>query len=472
MIIKVLLTVSLLGLIFIPPTSCFANVGEAFGFGSRSAALAGTTTGLGLNTDSDAYAAYSNPASLPLPGNKRLTLSWGLMDMEPRFRAITNVVIENDYTSDRLTSGDVDTTYRSTLGQSLGLSYVILPHFFHLTFGMTTFFPINQLAYLDTGETFIPEYVLYRARTQRPQVEFGVGMELIPGVFMGVGLHTVFSLTTNGTLLLQTDTSKPSNMRFSASMKPKASPVLGLLLAPGRSSKEPGTLPSTGDFNLGAVIRFPAKATNTLTMSTGARALGNLPILDFNFSALSTLFYDPLTLEIGGSLAYTQMTRLVLQADYQLWSQFETPALSIESPKTQNGGVNFSPSQNPTFEYQNILIPRIAHEISFETWSIRLGYAYRPSFLKNIPTDAGNYLDPPKHMYTAGAGFKFRHFLGFDTNCQLDFHAALHQLITQTITKTPGDEKGTGSGNTKNGAPSYEAGGKILGGGVSLSLNF
>ena len=103
--------------------------------------------------------------------------------------------------------------------------------------------------------------------------------------------------------------------------------------------------------------------------------------------------------------------------------------------------------------------------------TLRVGYAYRPSMLKNPPNESGNYVDPSKHMIHLGLGLNYKKFLHFEAPCQIDFHLAYHYLILQKITKSAGNEKGD-STDSKIGAPGYDAGGNILGGGVSLSLAF
>ncbi len=97
----------------------------------------------------------------------------------------------------------------------------------------------------------------------------------------------------------------------------------------------------------------------------------------------------------------------------------------------------------------------------------------RPSIFSdpNGPTEGGNYLDPAKHSLTLGWGLKYQHFLGFETGCQLDFNVLFQHLPVQHVVKSPGNEVGNLS-DLKIGAPGYDAGGNILGGGVSLSLAF
>lgn len=428
-----------------------ANVGEAFGFGSRGAALAGATAAHGFATNLDGFAAYSNPAGIATNTKGKIVFSYGLTWMEPKFLPINDVVIENEYTSDRLRSAsEVDTSYKSTFGQSLGLSFRLLPEKWNLSAGITTFLPISQVAYMDTGETFIPEYVLYRARTQRPQIELGIGCKPSESFQIGIGLHIAYSLTSSATLFLQTDQNKSSSMRFQSSLKPKAAPSFGILFTP------------SGNTSFGSVLRLPVSSSNYITLNSSARVLGPLAALDFRFKSMSALYYDPMSVEFSWSTTHWPDSRFYVQLDYQFWSKFEAPIISIQEPQTDQG-IIISPSQTPAPYYKDILIPKFAEEISFGTKILRFGYAYRPSILKHLPQGAGNYLDPPKHIATVGLGLEY-------TDFRIDFNIAYHQLVTQNIVKDPGDETGAGSGDIKIGAPGYNAGGKIFGGGISLTL--
>ncbi len=448
------------------PGVASANIGEAFGFGSRTAALAGA----GVAWGSDAFASYTNPAALGLRTGTRLALSYAIADMEPHFKSIDNVVTNNDYTGEgSIKYENVDTSYRSSFGNALGIVYSPFPEVNNLSFGLVGYLPINQVAYMDTGEVFVPEYFLYRARTQRPQLDAGVGIETVPGLFIGAGFHVGFSLTTNATVFLQSNNqNQPSSMRFAASLKPKAAPYFGILYSSAPDAQPYAKSPE-GSYTLGAVFRLPVDSVNTLILKAGAQALGNIATLDFNTTAMSSLFYDPMTLELGTSWQYASFGKLITQMDYQVWKNFKAPALVLQQPSVQEGGVIFSPSRNPTFPYRNIWIPRVAHELTVDNATLRVGYAYRPSIISGVPNGAGNYLDPSKHIVTAGLGFRFKKLLGYPKEHSLDFHFAWHQLLTQKITKTPGDESGE-SGSSKVGAPGYEAGGKLFGGGLSLSV--
>ena len=441
-----------------------ANVGEVFGFGSKIRSLGGA----GVAGGADPFSAYHNPAALGMGTDKRLLFSYGLVSMTPSFLPISNVVTSNSFIGDNVagspTSGNIDmTSYRPTFGQEVGFSYQLFPDTYKLTLGIATFLPLSQLAYMDTGEAYQPEYVLYRSRTQRPQIDMGVGADLGRGVHVGLGLNFAFSLTADATVFINTKSNSASSMKFASSVKPKISPFLGFLYTPPESSA----------YTLGAVVRFPAVSDATMTLKSAARAMGPLGALDFNFMANSAIYYDPWTLELGGSLEHFGFGRFYAQIDYQVWNQFQPPALLVNQPDVSSPpSTVLAPGSVPALPLLNVVIPRIGEEITLsDVATIRAGYAYRPSFLATPPNGAGNYLDPPKHMASLGLGLKYKHFLIFETATLLDFNLSYHVLVTQHITKTTGNEAADLT-DSKIGSPGYDAGGNIYGGGVTLSLAF
>ena len=452
--------------LFCPLT--FANVAETYGFGSRTAGLAGAVVAQG----GDAFAAYYNPAALAHNQDQRLRISWGMLYMQPRFLPINNVVTENSFNSDREQGNpnydNVDVTYKPTFGQVLGLSYRLLPDFGNLSVGLVTFFPLEQLAYMDTGEAYVPEYVLYRARTQRPQFELGVGAELGAGLSVGAGLHIAYSLTSNAPAFINAGENTVSSMRFTGSLKPKAAPYFGVQFIPQTASKS---------LSFGAVLRLPVAFDNYVALSSGARMMGRLAALPIHFFATAALYYDPMAVELGNSWQITQRLRLFAQMDYQLWSQFKAPALLIQQPENSDAP-RISAGAIPTYNYVNIWVPRVGQEIALtDKATLRFGYAYRPSIMNEIPLEAGNYLDPPKHMVNVGFSYSFSRFLGFSTPATLDAHLSYQRLLSQLVIKTPGNEAGLSEdlkigATNPNEAEGYQAGGNIIGGGLSLSFAF
>jgi hypothetical protein len=450
------------GSVFGAITLAEANVSEDFGMGARSAGLAGATGAW----DFDGYATTINPALLPMGGHDsarpdaRIILSYGLIYMDPNFKSIDNVVTDNTYTSGATTPtyGNVDTSYRHTLGQEIGVTFKAFPEACKLTFGVSMFFPLDNLAYVDTGFSIEPEYFMYRDRDQQPQVDFGAGAELFPGFRFGIGLHTAYSITGDAQATLSTTAGTNSLARFSASLSPKLVPYFGLNYS------------TSDNFSLAAVVRLSSSSDNTININSAAGTgfAGYIPV---NFLSTATLIYEPLSFELSSSFKTSDDWRTYAEVDYDLWSKFVAPGLVIQNATT-NPGVNISSGPDYGYGFRNIVVPRVAEEWTVGATKYRFGYAYRPSILKNNPPNgAGNYLDPDKHMFNAGASLEFQRFLGYDTPWRLDLNATYQLLVTETIMKTPGDEAGNAS-DPKIGAPGYDAGGSVWGGGASLTFAF
>jgi hypothetical protein len=422
-----------------------ANIGEAFGLGSRSASLSGA----GFTSQFNSFSAYSNPATLS-SGEKTFSFEYGFIFMSPSFTPITGIITQNTFTLDSNTTGDIDlgpNEYRPTMGQILGVNFSILKTNPRISIGAATFLPFNQTMYLDTGFLYLPEYVMYRSRTQRPQLDMGVGVELGNGFHIGAGFHLGFILTSNADITLQNDSSKTSAMRFLSSLKPAVSPHLGLMYG-------------SGYWKAGIVARFPQASTADMTVRSRAR-MTTLPaaFLDFNFNALSALQYDPGTLELGGSYEIPHLLTLFMQFDFQNWNAFQIPAMNVKN--SDNSGVVITNSVMPTYSFNNIWIPRVGIEAALGSSKIRFGYAYHPSILNGgTPSGLGNTIDPPSHRLSAGYGLELKDFLGIGVST-LDIHLSYHQLVSGHVTKTSA---------TEIGSPGYDTGGRILGGGLSLSL--
>ncbi len=446
--------------LLVSPYQAQANVGEAFGFGSQSAALAGAGAAA---ADFGAFSTYGNPATLSVEKSKRLTISWGLLFAEPSFTPIDNVLVSNNVTAGSDLTGSIDQDYKSTFGQMIALSYRLFPETLNLTFGAITYFPIDDLAYMDTGPTLQPEYVLYRARTQRPQFEFGIGADLGSGFHAGVGMHLAYSLTTNADVTIATTNGTSSSMRLTSSLKPRAAPSFGLSYVPPVSNPA---------FSLGAVVRLPVSSANNITVKNTTRVVGTN--LDFNFGGFSAIYYDPLSVELGAVIQEGDVGKLYLQGEFQAWGSFEPPGVNINQTAISSCGpgcpIAINPSTNPAYRFRDIFVPRVGQEFELGRSTIRLGYAYRPSILSELPTGNGNYLDPPKHIITAGFGYKFAHFLSFDVPCTLDLHGTYQALVSQHIDKVPGTNELGNSGDEKIGYPGYDAGGSVYGGGASITL--
>ena len=419
---------------------------------SQSTGLTATIT-----KNPSGYSALENPSQITAPGTLNLSYGWVLLN--PAFNSISNIVLENNTVSDKDRSGSISNDYRVTLGQLMGLRYNLFPDLMNLSVGVTSFLPWSAISYFDTGETFAPEYVLDRSRTQRAEAAGGLAFEPLPKWNVGFSLRLAYNLTARANVFLQTNPAKPSALRFLSSLRAVPVPILGTSYT-FSGGICPGCM-------ISGVVRFPAESSATLDLTAATRVFGDTAALAFQFAGLSTLYFDPWSFDLGFSVPHLDRGVLRLEASYQRWSTFKPPTLMISNPSTstcENGTycpLSISPSQNLPIDFRDIIVfganeEWLLKETGSSQWFVRAGVGYRPGVVKTSPNTTGNYnmLDPGRMLYSVGGTLK-------KTSWSFDVFLAYHQLETQTVTK---------SGSTDIGAPGYSAGGSIFGGGGTVSL--
>lgn len=443
-----------------------ASVGDRIGFTSESAALAGARTG---SREFSSASAYENPAQLSLSpnskktGNNLIRFHWSGLYSKSFFQNIDSVITQNVVNSDANDPPTrVDTDYPATFGQSIGFSVQSQTSPRRWGFGAVAYLPLDRLALVESGESFVPEYTLHRGSNQRPEFHFAASSLLLPNLSLGIGLQLGSKLDLGTTIFLNQGAGTASSMRISASLKTKASLVGGLSWIP------------SDDLSFGLNFRLPSAQPQVLNVTAGARAIGTVNALDFSFPAVSTMYYDPLTLQLGTEWKTSPNRFLFLQLDYQAWSKFESPTIRILDPQTStcapSCGVKFVESRNLALATRDLWIPRVGHAWSWERQTLRLGYSFRQSIYKMLPTEAGNAIDPDEHRVAAGYGWEFDSFFVFDAPGRIDLHAAYSYYRKRHVQKSPGDENHD-LANQKVGAPGYDIGGHALGAGVSVQFD-
>lgn len=430
--------------------SAFASTGEIYGYGSRASALGNTMLG-GIT---DPFATFYNPAANS--ANPGLQVTLGTAYYNPEFRKIEGVTIQNAATSDRTGDvvGNVDTdNYLDHLGQAIGISLNLGESLKNLTVGITAAMPIARVAFLDTGDPFKPEYFNYRSRTQRPQIYGSLSASPFKDFYFGTGISIATNLSATATIFTTGSTGKVSSARIASTIKPSAAPYFGIYAKPD-------------PMQVGLVVRLPNKYK--LSMDTNAQAhllsgASNIPLV---LNSTSTIFYDPLEINLGAAIKIKDKSWVTLELDWLQYKAFEAPTLSL----TDTGSLpDLKDSINTSPTMRNIFVPKIGLQHAFEKAVVRAGYFYRPSPVKDN-SGPGNLVDPAKHVATLGVGFNLKDLKVTDREIFLDLHAQYHYLVRQHISKAPGTE--TGGTGTKIGAPGYNIGGYIYGGGFSLSAAF
>lgn len=435
-----------------------ASTGELFGYGSRASALGNTMLG-GV---SDGFGTFYNPAAnSSLPG---LNISVATVFAHPNFTSITNVVIENGVNSPLNlntadTVGNVDTDYLNVLEEEVALTLNLGPKVADLAIGVTALMPIERIAYLDTGDPYLPEYFNYRSRVQRPQIYASLSATPLKNLHVGAGLAFSNNLSASTNMFLTSSTTNASRQRFAATIKAGAAPYFSVYTDPK-------------PFQAGLTARLPNVYKTTIDTTAKLQLMGPGIYNDLAFSSDVSVFYDPLEIDAGLAWQATPAFWMSAELDWFQYSAYQVPALSIQNPQFTFNLHSSVPTAPPM---QNILVPKVGFEYAFPKVTARLGYFYRPSPVTDNSGN-GNFVDPAKHVATIGLGLDLKKLGVTEKQIFLDLHGQFHYLVSQHITKSPNNELGNATNGTateyKIGAPGYDIGGYIYGGGLSLSMNF
>jgi hypothetical protein len=374
---------------------------------------------------------YFNSTKYPI------VIEFGFEYLHPVFETINNVVIRNSQTSSTAgtVNGGVSQIYPDVFAQTIKAE-VLLNEEKSAKLKFQTFLPLNSLTQMDSGNTYLPEYVLYRTEKQRPRVSLVGEMDVSEKLRVGLGLDLGFGITSEATVFLQSGAGKYSNQRISASVKPRVIPM--------------GSLEYEGFYFL---VKGENKVSFSLNTSAGASVFPPLNAsFDISYSTNSALFYDPWTFDLSKKLEVSDSFKLGLGCSYQLWTGYEPRAAVIN-----NISGTFSNGLSPSFKAANLFVPRISFEKDFAQERWELSYEYKDSIFKDTPSNNGNYLDPPRHSFGLSA------FFPVSTGWELGASLQVARLAPQTVVKKE---------ITEIGAPGYQASGWLYGGNLSLTVPF
>ncbi len=429
-----------------------ANTGELYGYGGRASALGNTM----LGSSSDAFTTYYNPAANSANRDARFGL--GLAYLHPEFSPINDIVISNTSVASEPgdINGNVNTkNYLDHFTQTIALGYSTGDDLNNFSLGFMGGMPIARLAYFDTGDPFLPEYYNYRSRTQRPQMYFSTGISLTDNLHIGAGVGFGTNVAIQANYTVSGSAGTVSHGRFATTAKPNASPYGSFLY-------------DSKPFQTGLTFRAASKYKMNVNVNSDARVLGPANGFPIIFETSSVLFYDPMEVDYSFSYGNPDYTWITVEVDWLQYSAFESPTLTISD---QGSGFQLKNSVSSVPEMRDIIVPKLGIEQGLsESIKLRMGYSYRRSPIKSN-SGTGNIVDPSQHIITGGMGWDLHRANLSQRNIKLDFFGQYHHLISQHINKDSANEAGTAT-QSRVGSPGYNIGGKVYGGGMSVSFIF
>lgn len=437
---KILLLFSLL--VF----NAHASYPELFG-ASFSTSSIGNQANLDMNDPSNNYYAPS-----VLGFSKRVNVLVQGTHTHTEFKAISNVIVSNTSTSSgSAVVGNISNKYPDFFGSSLHLALPIgyEDHGTLGTLGISIFMPVGKLIETNSGNAFLPEYVLYHSRYQRTSIyanfahafteDFAISLGTIVGFQASADVSA--DLTLNGS----------STYGSSASASSKISPSIGAILS------------ATKKINTNKVyFTYQQEMKSNLHAHAAGEITSPLPLL-FDSNVDSVIFYDPHTFRFGGDYSFFNF-QLFAGLEYQLWTGYKTPIITI----TKTAGV-MEPSRNyEVLKTQNTINPRLGlkHNLT-DRWNYSIGFNYHQTPIKSDFSGSGNSIDTDSYIYTGGLQYRM---VIWSKDVSLGTSIEYHKLKNKQVTKTTTEENG--SAGSKIGSPGYTIGGKIMAGSFGIKFNF
>jgi long-chain fatty acid transport protein len=427
-------------------TRARANPPDAFGFGSREAAMGGAAAA----DARDVSANYYDPAGLARA--QRLEMSIGYM------RADASLKMNGK-------DNDVDAVHGLVAGIVAPGTILGLP----IAFGLGLFLPDDALDRVRAINQSQPRWELYDNRNQR--MYLGTNLALSPWPWLQIGGGLSYMAATEGAIAItgQADvfdvTSSQLRHSITADTTSVRYPQAGVRVA------------VSDDLAFALVYRGEFRLRLDLT----AVVQGDISGLTTAYYALETHSVNnflPQQVVAGSSWQVTRDLRANLDLTWVNWSAYVAPTANIhvalDIPPPANGWPpGITPPSQPTptviapLEMHDTFVPHLGVEwraLSRAQWQafVRGGYEYDRS---PIGAQAGvtNFVDRDRHAFSLGLGARAVDLLPeLPRDLRFDAHAQLGVLPTGTTTKA----------SAADFVGDYTAGGHIWNVGATLTAGF
>jgi long-chain fatty acid transport protein len=432
--------------------SALANPLDAFGFGSRGAAMASAQAA----DATDFSANYYNPAGLVRGEGLTLHAGW--------FYADSDLALDGKDT-------DVDPVHGLVAGLAAPGRAFGIP----IAFGLGLHLPDDRVSRVRSIRQQQPRWELYDNRNQRLFLAANLAIEPLEGLAIGGGLS--FMSSTEGTLDVSGDVGFPDadssvlRHRVDADLTAVRYPQAGIRWAPA-DWIELG-LAYRGEFQLGLDIVASLRGrvvTETGCAETDCEVADGVLLLE----SRSVNAFLPQEVVFGTAVRPDDQTRVAFDLEWMDWSAYESTTAHVAYDLELDVHLaNFQvpPIPGPSLvvapRFHDTWIPRLGAErlvplTGRTTLAARLGWAFEPS---PAPPQTGltNFVDADRHHLTAGVGLAIERIASvLPGPLRLDAHVQLIAISERRIQKTsPVDPVGD-----------YTADGIVMSYGATLGAEF
>jgi long-chain fatty acid transport protein len=437
--------------------AAWASVPDHYGFGSRSAAMAGAVCA----DASDFSAGYYNPAGLTeAPG--------------------IEVAIGYMYMAQRLSVNGEDNAVEDVHGIVGG---VVAPGKLGplpFAFSVGLHLPDDGLSFIKARRQGVPRWELYDTRAHLLYLEAALAIRPLPWLELGGGIAYLSATRGSFAIRGRADIISPFDSQLEhevdADLTAVRFPQAGLRLlldgfgALGFTYRGESKLDLSLDAHLEGIVEFAGI---------------DVPLL-YQIEARTIAAFTPQQLAVGLSFQRIEDVHLNLDVTYMNWSAYESPTakiaalLEVEPP--EGTPVNLPEQPAPAIVvppgFRDRLVPRVGveyrglgagplrrvhdEELPLVEVPLRAGYVYEPT---PVPDQRGetNLIDADRHSWTLGLGVALHRPVDeIPGSLSLDLHGMVSWLPERVVLKdSPADFVGD-----------YTAEGIMFGGGGSMTLGF
>jgi hypothetical protein len=433
----------ILALLFFVTTTAHANYPEMFGASFTTSSI-GNQANLDANDPSNNYYA---PSILGFSDKFNVVLEASSTAVHPK--DINNIVVTNGTNSNvPATTGSGNTHYTKFYGGAIHAAVPAGGNTQLGTIGLSIFLPIGNLIQTDSGNPFLPEYVMYRSRHEGTSVFLNFAKKLSDDFAFSLGTILGFQASAEVKTNLSLNGAAYGSW---ASGQAKVSPSLGAIVS----------VTKMFDRNSLYFTYQQEMKSNLKTTVYGEITNPSLALLNSRLDTM--IFYEPHTFRIGGALV-TDNIQYFAGVEYQMWSNYKTPIMTV----AKTGGIVVPSSNYEQIQIRDTINPRIGVKVNLTNrWSTMLGAQYRMTPFKGDFSSSGNSVDTNTIIGTTGIDYRM---VIFSKDVHIGGSFQYHHLESMHVTKSANQEDGTTG--QKIGAPGYDIGGYILAGALGVKFNF
>ena len=365
------------------------------------------------------------------------------------FKSISGITVTNSTNSNNpATTGNANTKYPKFYGTALHAAVPVGGHQHLGTLAFSIFLPIGDLVRSNSGDSFLPEYVMYHSRHQRTSAFINFAKKWNDDLAFSLGAILGFQATAD----VKTNMSlNGANYGSWASGQSKVSPSVGVIVS--------------------ATKRFENKSaffTYQQEMKSNLKAIVHGEITDpslalFDTTMASMIFYDPHTFRLGTQFSHGDV-EYYAGVEYQMWTNYKAPTMSV----AKNGGVIVPSSNYEKIVTRDTINPRLGVKVNLtDRWSTLLGAQYRMTPLKGDFSGSGNSIDSNTIVGTGGLQYRM---VIWSKDVHLGTSLQYHHMMDKRVTKSANQENGTAG--SKIGGPGYDIGGYIIAASFGVKFNF